>query len=310
MRAWLHARRAATVAAARKLLRRPGRSVAVHAEAAVASATAFGAMAVGMRGPFTPQPGQSVEDQIAELGALVSRLREDLITLDREHRQAIDTLRQQTDEKLRAEQQRADEALHVVRGDLDGLRETTTGGLRLQIEGVLGVVVGVFLTTWPDAVARWLPTWPPFRVGGVPRLLLRLPAGLLGLGEARRCAGGRSGHCSGTDAGVSVSRPRRGKDHPPRACAVAQFVSGVFPPGQKQTSDTTGTPPARGDLTKADHPAVLSARCARVARPVPPPPLELAFACPRDRRPLQGCPGGRTPSCSHTAQPDRRACSA
>jgi len=164
IRAWLDARRAAAVAAARKLLRRPGRTVAVHAEAAVASTMASGAMAVGMRGPFTPQPGPSVEDQIAELGALVSRLREELLTQDREYRQAIDTLRQQTDEKLRAEQQRADEALHVVRGDLDGLRETTTGGLRLQIEGVLGVVVGVFLTTWPDAVARWLPSWPPFRV--------------------------------------------------------------------------------------------------------------------------------------------------
>ena len=135
----------------------------VEAGAGIASLGVSGSAQV-IRGPFTPRPGQSLEDQIAELGALVNRLREDLITLDRENRQAIDTLRQQTDEKLRAEQQRADEALNVVRGDLDGLRETTTDGLRLQVEGVLGVVVGVFLTTWPDAVARWLPGWPPFRV--------------------------------------------------------------------------------------------------------------------------------------------------
>lgn len=121
-------------------------------------------MTVGMRGPFTPRPGQSLEDQIAELGALVNRLREELLTQDREHRQAIDTVRKQTDDKLRAEQQRADAALNMVRGELDRLRETTTGGLRLQVDGVLGVVAGVFFTTWHDDVARWLPSWPPFRV--------------------------------------------------------------------------------------------------------------------------------------------------
>ncbi len=119
---------------------------------------------MSVRGPFAPQPGQSLEDQIAELGALVNRLREELLTQEREHRQAIDTLRQQTDEKLRGERERADAAVNVVRGELDRLRDTTTGGLRLQIDGVAGVVAGVFLTTWPDDVARWLPNWPPFRV--------------------------------------------------------------------------------------------------------------------------------------------------
>ena len=94
----------------------------------------------------------------------MNRLQEQLLTQDQEHRQAIDTMRRQTDEKLRAERERADTALNVVRGELDRLRETTTGGLRLQIDGVLGVVAGVFLTTWPDDVARWLPSWPPFRV--------------------------------------------------------------------------------------------------------------------------------------------------
>jgi hypothetical protein len=61
----------------------------------------------------------------------------------------------------------------------------------------------------------------------------------------------------------------RGSDvRPQRGLRNVRFC----PPGQKQTSDTTGTPPARGDLTKDDHLAVLAARCARLARPVPPTP--------------------------------------
>jgi F0F1-type ATP synthase assembly protein I len=164
LRAWLDARRRTVVATVQKLLRRPGRSVVVHAGAAVASGIAFGAVAKGMRGPFTPRPGQSLEDQIAELGLLVNRLREELLTQDREHRQEIDALRKQTDDKLQAERARADAALNAVREDLAQLRETTTGGLRLEIDGILGVLVGVIFSTWPDAVAGWLPSWPPFRV--------------------------------------------------------------------------------------------------------------------------------------------------
>jgi hypothetical protein len=33
----------------------------------------------GVRGPFTPRPGQSLEDQVAELVSEVNRLREDLL---------------------------------------------------------------------------------------------------------------------------------------------------------------------------------------------------------------------------------------
>lgn len=121
-------------------------------------------MAKGMRGPFTPRPGQSLEDQIAEVGLLVNRLREELLTRDREHRQGIEALRKQTDDKLQAERTRADAALSTVREELARLRETTTGGLRLEIDGILGVLVGVIFTTWPQNVATWLPSWPSFRV--------------------------------------------------------------------------------------------------------------------------------------------------
>jgi hypothetical protein len=147
----------------RKLLRRPPRAVTLGVANATMRMTAT-ASAVVVRGPFTPRPGQPLEDQIAELGALVNRLREDLAAQDQEHRQAVDTLRKQTDDKLQAERARADAAVNAVREDLVQLRETTTGGLRLEIDGVLGVVVGVIFTTWPGDVAAWLPSWPPFRV--------------------------------------------------------------------------------------------------------------------------------------------------
>jgi hypothetical protein len=163
IRAWLYARRARIVAAARRLLRRPPRAVSLGIANATMQMTAT-ASALVVRGPFTRRPGQSLEDQVAELGALVNRLREDLAAQDQEHRQAVETLRQQTDGKLRVEQERADAALKVVREELGRLRETTTGGLRLEIDGVLGVLVGVIFTTWPGNVAAWLPSWPPFRV--------------------------------------------------------------------------------------------------------------------------------------------------
>src|SRR6266540_4593301 len=74
----------------RKLLRRPPRAVTLGVANATMRMTAT-ASAVVVRGPFTPRPGQPLEDQIAELGALVNRLREDLAAQDQEHRQAVDT---------------------------------------------------------------------------------------------------------------------------------------------------------------------------------------------------------------------------
>ncbi len=146
LRAWLDARRRAVVVTMRKLLRRPPRAVTLGVANATMRMTAT-ASAVVVRGPFTPRPGQPLED-----------------AQDQEHRQAVDTLRKQTDDKLQAERARADAAVNAVREDLVQLRETTTGGLRLEIDGVLGVVVGVIFTTWPGDVAAWLPSWPPFRV--------------------------------------------------------------------------------------------------------------------------------------------------
>ena len=73
----------------------------------------------------------------------MNRLREDLAAQEQEHRQAPYTLRKETASKLQAEQERADAALSVVREELGKLRATTTGGIRLQIDRALRVLVDV-----------------------------------------------------------------------------------------------------------------------------------------------------------------------
>jgi hypothetical protein len=68
------------VVAVRRLLRLRGRSVTVHAgTASVAAVAGSATVSTGMRGPFTPRPGQSLQDQVDELGALVNRLREEVL---------------------------------------------------------------------------------------------------------------------------------------------------------------------------------------------------------------------------------------
>ena len=32
------------------------------------------------------------------------------------------------------------------------------------MDGLAAVAVGTVLTTWPEAFARWWPSWPPFRI--------------------------------------------------------------------------------------------------------------------------------------------------
>jgi hypothetical protein len=74
----------------RKLLGRPRQVVFAEAGVASASVVAGNATAAtGMRGPFSPRPSQSVEDQIQELGLLVNRLREEVIQEPQERERAI-----------------------------------------------------------------------------------------------------------------------------------------------------------------------------------------------------------------------------
>jgi hypothetical protein len=158
----LHARWRTVVATVQRLLRRPGRVVHMSGSASV-GVSGHASIQV-IRGPFTPTPGLSLADQIAELVVQVNRLLEDLNRQEQRRDETVRALRKQMDDKLQTERARADAAVNAVGEELAGLREKTTGGLRLQLDGFLGVLGGVIFTTWPQGVAAWLPSWLPFRV--------------------------------------------------------------------------------------------------------------------------------------------------
>ena len=159
----------------RRLRGRPHQVVFAHAGIASGSVVAGNAtVATGMRGPFSPQPGQSVEDQIQELGLLVNRLREEVIKEPREREQALAAEREARHKELQAEAEERERGDAAVREDVDKLRDVTTGDLGLRVESVVYLVLGIVLTSWSDLVAAWLPDWPRFRVAMV--LVLGWPA--------------------------------------------------------------------------------------------------------------------------------------
>jgi hypothetical protein len=165
VRGWWVATRIAAVAVVRRLLRRPGRSVTVQAGVASAIAVAGSAtVSRGMVGPFTPPPGQSVEQQVAALGVLVNRLREEVLREPQERERAIAAEREARQAELRSLADRLEETTVALRREVGELRETTTGGTRLRLEGVPLLLAGIIFTTWPGGIARALPNWPPLRV--------------------------------------------------------------------------------------------------------------------------------------------------
>jgi hypothetical protein len=155
----------ASVARARRLLGLPGRAVSAHAGLAGGFAMAGTAtVARGIRGPFTPQPGQSLQDQVRELGTLVNRLREEVIQEPQERERAIAAEREAREKELRALADRLEAVADDLRHEFEKLKETTTGGTRLRLEGVPLLLAGIVLTTWPGGIATALPSWPPLRV--------------------------------------------------------------------------------------------------------------------------------------------------
>jgi hypothetical protein len=173
VKAWWAATR--MVAWWRRLRGRKPPATFAHAGVATGTATAYGVTAArGMRGPFRPQPGQSVEDQIRELGLLVNRLREEVIREPQEREQAIAAEREARRKELQAEAEERERGTAAIQDDVEKLRGVTTGDLGLRIESVVYLMLGVVLTTWPEPVADWLPEWPRFRVALV--IVLGWPA--------------------------------------------------------------------------------------------------------------------------------------
>jgi hypothetical protein len=147
------------------LRRRSGPAVEATAITATVTASANDAMARAgrMPGPFTLRPGQRLEDQIAELGLLLNRLREEVMREPQERDRVIAAEREARHEEVRAEAEERERGDAKLQGDIDKLRDVTTGDLGLKVESVLYLGAGIILTAWPDLVAEWLD-WLQFRV--------------------------------------------------------------------------------------------------------------------------------------------------
>jgi hypothetical protein len=128
LRGWWTAR----AAAVRGLFGRPGRGVTVRGEAAAVVGVAGRARGRAFPGPFVAQPGQALEDQIAQLGQLVNRLRDDLEAELNERNRAISEERQTRQRELQVEAGRLERLIAEALQEVNELREVTTGGVRLR----------------------------------------------------------------------------------------------------------------------------------------------------------------------------------
>jgi hypothetical protein len=187
--AWLRAQWTSAGAALRQLLRRRWQVVFAEAGTARVSLTAHSAtVSTGRAELFTVRPGQSLQEQLVALGELVNQLRERVLAEPQERERAIAAEREARQGEVEALTERLEQATAALRGEVGELRETTTGGIRLRLEGVPLLLAGIIFTTWPDGIATALPNWPPLRVVllflGV-YVLGRLTSGWLPAGEGR-----------------------------------------------------------------------------------------------------------------------------
>jgi hypothetical protein len=116
-------------------------------------------------GRFTPHAGQSVEDQVDQLGRVVNRLIDWASDELQQRDHAIRQAQADAKAKLQAEVQRLGDLIAQVNSQLQDLDKRTTGDLRLRLDGLLLVLLGIAFTTWPHRIAGnalgWLP-WPLF----------------------------------------------------------------------------------------------------------------------------------------------------
>jgi hypothetical protein len=162
--AWFHVRRAVVVTALRRLLGRPRRQITVPLGMAGEVETA-GALTVRVNSrPFVAQPGQSLQDQVAELASLANRLRDEVVREPKERERAMTAEREARRQELKGEAERLERLIAVARQEVERLREATTGDLGLRVESVAFLLGGIVFTTWPEWSADRFPGWPPFRV--------------------------------------------------------------------------------------------------------------------------------------------------
>jgi hypothetical protein len=157
--AWLRVRWAQVEATVRRLLRRPGRSVVVHAQAASAVGIAGSVTARVTPGPFVPEPDLPPAEQLAAQAEYLNRLRGWIMREVEQRDRAIEEERALARAGLEAEGRRLEGLVDEVRGEVDRLRELTTGGIGLRWLGVPTLLLGVAFSTWPDGWAEVLPAW-------------------------------------------------------------------------------------------------------------------------------------------------------
>jgi hypothetical protein len=155
MRTW----RVRVEAAVRRLLRRPGRSVVVHAGAASAIGIAGSATVRMTPGPFIPQPDQPPAEQLDAQAEYMNRLRDWIMREVEQRDRAIEEERAQARAELHVEGQRLDRLIGEAREEVERLRKLTTGGIGLRWVGVPILLFGVAFSTWPDGWAEVLPGW-------------------------------------------------------------------------------------------------------------------------------------------------------
>ena len=157
--AWAGTRWASIRAAIRRLLRRPGRAVVVHAGAA-SSVGIAGSVTVRMTpGPFILQPSQSLPEQLAAQAEYLNRLRAWMLREIGQRDQAIEAERERARAELQAERERLEGVIGAARQEVERLRELTTSGTGSRWLGVPVLLAGVAFSTWPDGWAEVWPAW-------------------------------------------------------------------------------------------------------------------------------------------------------
>jgi hypothetical protein len=148
----------------RRLLGRQRPVTFVEAGTATVTLTAHGVTQSSGTGTLTLGYDQSLQEQIEELRQRVNQLEKQIASETQKREQAIAAEREARREQVRAEAKERERGDAQIQGDIDKLRDVTTGDLGLKVESVLYLAAGIILTAWPDLVAEWLPDWLPFRV--------------------------------------------------------------------------------------------------------------------------------------------------
>jgi hypothetical protein len=110
-------------------------------------------------GPFVPQPDQPPAQQLAAQAEYLNRLRDWIMREVEQRDRAIEAERAQAREELQVEGRRLEHLIGEARGEVDRLRELTTGGIGLRWLGVPILLAGVAFSTWPDGWAEVWPAW-------------------------------------------------------------------------------------------------------------------------------------------------------